>query len=100
MTFGGPSCNGSMTTVRSGSSWIVLGIGPAAGDRSASVALIRLAHGCQPGTCSQIDLIAAISGIARNSPGVPHTRSQNRHASMTVVAFRSMCRPMTSGTIR
>src|SRR5258706_518942 len=33
-----------------------------------------------------------------NKPGNPQTSSQNRHASMTVVAFISMLRPITTGT--
>src|SRR5262249_40672276 len=61
--------------------------------------LIKLAHGCQSGTWLHTALIAAISGIARNSPGGPQTRSQNKHASSTVVAFSCIGRPITAGTI-
>ena len=53
----------------------------------------------QAGRVQQTARMPAISGIARNRPGMPQTSSQNRHASITVVAFRSMLRPMTSGTI-
>ena len=49
--------------------------------------LIRLAHGCQLGTFVQMALMAAISGIARNRPGSPHTKSQNKHANITVLGI-------------
>src|SRR5262249_11433240 len=87
-----PKACGPRYMVRSGSNGGSRGGG-------GSCALIRLAQGFQPGTWSQIALTAAISGIARNSPGMPQTSSQNRHASMTVVALRSRLRPRTDGTI-
>jgi hypothetical protein len=60
---------------------------------------MRLAQGCQSGTWVQIALSPAISGMARNRPAGPQTNSQNRQASITVVAFSSMLRPMTTGTM-
>src|SRR6185369_3664987 len=92
--------DGLITTVFSGSATVSGTDGGTAAIASGDTlrALIRLAHGSQPGTCSQIAFIAALSGIARNQPGTPQTNSQQMQASMTVVAFKSMCRPIKSGT--
>ena len=47
----------------------------------------------------QTALIAAISGIAKNNPDVPQTRSQKRQPISTVVAFKSIDWPITHGTM-
>ena len=88
--------SGVMICVLSGE----LAAAPTIAAESLARVLIRFAQGRQSGTFSQIALTPAMSGMAKNKPGRPHSRSQNKHAKMTVVAFSSMLRPIKTGTIR
>src|SRR2546426_10553895 len=96
---------GRLLVTPSASSGVKICVGSEARERylvesgSAVRVLIKLAQGCQSGTFSQIALIPAINGIAKNKPGRPQSSSQNKHARITVVALSSMLRPMTTGTI-